>query len=363
MFDSRWIVDETLSRASTLPSSLYSDPEVLGAETRNVFARTWQLIGRADQIARVGQYFTTTVAGEPVLIVRGKDDVVRALSNVCRHRAGPVAAGSGVKPVLQCGYHGWTYGLDGSLHATPEFEGVECFDRSEVALPRFRIELWANLLFVNLDPAAPSLLEVLGDIVSRTAGRDFGAYQFAARKDWELNCNWKVYVDNYLEGYHIPIVHPSLFRELDYANYKTETGRYHSIQHAPIRRADRIRVQPQSEGPEAQYFWLFPNLMINVYPDNFSTNIIVPLGHQRTLTLFEWYFADPDTRKSEIEETIRFSDEIQLEDVAICEAVQRGLQSTTYSAGRFSVQRENGVHHFHRLMGEFMNTSEKKNEE
>lgn len=354
MPDSRWTVDEKLSRASTLPSSLYFDPGVLEVETRNVFARTWQFIGHAAQVERVGQFFTTSVAGEPLLIVRGKDDVVRAMSNVCRHRAGPVAAGSGIRPVLQCGYHGWTYGLDGALLATPEFEGVECFERSDVVLPRFRLEAWANLLFVNLDPAAPPLVEVLGDMVSRTAGRDFGSYQFAARKNWELNCNWKVYVDNYLEGYHIPMVHPSLFRELDYAAYKTETRRYHSIQHAPIRRADRIRVEPQSENPEAQYFWLFPNLMINIYPDNFSTNVIIPLGPQRTLTLFEWYFANPASRKSEIDETIRFSDEIQLEDIAICESVQRGLRSRTYSSGRFSVQRENGVHHFHQLMSEFM---------
>ena len=139
-------------------------------------------------------------------------------------------------------------------------------------------------------------------------------------------------------------MHPSLFKEIDYPNYRTETRSNYSIQHAPLKRPERIR----GDG-EAAYFWIFPNLMLNVYPDNFSTNLIVPAGHDRTVTIFEWYFRDPDSAKKEIEETIAFSDEIQLEDIAICEAVQRGLASSTYDTGRFSPQRENGVHHFHGL--------------
>jgi len=172
----------------------------------------------------------------------------------------------------------------------------------------------------------------------------------AARKDWTVECNWKVYVDNYLEGYHIPIVHPSLFRELDYARYATETRRLHSIQHAPVRASAPGKLR-SGEGEEAEYYWIFPNLMLNVYPDNFSTNVILPLGPERTVTIFEWFFRDPDDPavRRIVEDTVAFSDEIQLEDVAICEAVQRGLRSRTYDRGRYSVRRENGVHHFHRL--------------
>ena len=328
-----------LAFASTIPSNYYNDAAVLPAENRSVFARTWQLAGHEDQVRERGQFFTTVVADEPLLIVRGDDGELRALSNVCRHRAGPVAKGAGKRASLQCGYHGWTYALDGTLRTAPEMDGIECWERQSVALPRFRIESWNGLLFVNLDPAAPSLREFLGDL----AGRTFGG-ALAARKEWTVNCNWKVYVDNYLEGYHIPIVHPSLFKEIDYPNYRTETRRNYSIQHAPLKRPQRIR----GDG-EAAYFWVFPNLMLNVYPDNFSTNLIVPLGHEKTLTIFEWYFRDPASKEKEIEETIAFSDEIQIEDIAICEAVQRGLRSSTYDTGRYSPVRENGVHHFHGL--------------
>ena len=344
--------EEKLARASTLPSRYYFDPAVLEEENRHVFAKAWQLAGRADQVREAGQYFTTTMADEPVLVVRGNDGELRALSNVCRHRAGPIAHGEGKRPVLQCRYHGWTYALDGRLLNTPEFEGVENFDRATCALPRFRAEVWNELVFVCLDPGTPPLGEFLGDLVPMMAKRDYRGFRLAARKEWTLDCNWKVYVDNYLEGYHIPIVHPGLFREIDYANYRTETRRNFSIQFAPLRHPERIPAS--SSGDEVDYFWLFPNLMLNVYPDNFSTNVIVPAGPNRTVTLFEWFFRDPDTARARVDATVAFSDEIQLEDIGICEAVQRGLRSRTYDRGRYSPQRENGVHHFHQLYGEAM---------
>ena len=350
--------DSRLAFASTIPSSYYTAAGVLAEEQRKIFATTWQLAGSSDRVREPGQFFTTTLAGEPLLIVRGSDSVLRALSNVCRHRAGPVAKGEGKRPVLQCGYHGWTYSLDGRLATTPEFDGVQCFERSSVALPQFRIEEWHGLAFVTLDPSAPSLGEFLAGLSSDMPGHDHSGFRLAARKNWEIDCNWKVYVDNYLEGYHIPIVHPGLFRELDYPNYRTETRKNYSIQFAPTKRADRIRTT--SGDSEVRYFWLYPNLMLNVYPDNFSTNLIVPLGHNRTMTVFEWFFRDPDDPKtrSELAETIAFSDEIQLEDIGICEAVQRGLGSSTYTSGRYSPQRENGVHHFHRLYARDMGITE-----
>jgi len=346
--------DPRLPYASTIPSHYYIDPAILDAENRNVFGRTWQLVGRAEQVREPGGYFTASVAGEPLLVVRGADGVLRAMSNVCRHRAGPVAKGEGKRPVLQCGYHGWTYALDGRLLKTPEFEGVECFEKSSVALPQFRVEEWNELVFVNLDRDASPLPDFLGDLAAHLAHRHYAGYSLAARKEWFVDCNWKVYVDNYLEGYHIPIVHPGLFREIDYPKYRTETRRNYSIQHAPLRRPERIRVT--ESGDEAEYFWIYPNLMLNVYPDNFSTNLIVPLGPSRTLTLFEWYFRNPDAPdvRQRVDETIAFSDEIQLEDIDICETVQRGLRSATYTTGRYSPQRENGVHHFHGLYAEAM---------
>ncbi|MCA1635327.1 MAG: Rieske 2Fe-2S domain-containing protein [Acidobacteria bacterium] len=355
--------DERLEFAATPPASRYTDARVLAEERLKVFGRTWQLAGRAEQVAEPGQYFTTEVGGEPVVVVRDAGGTLRALSNVCRHRAGPVAEGCGRRKSFQCGYHGWTYTLDGRLLGTPEFEGVERWSKEENGLPEFRAEEWGALVFVNLDAAAAPLAGTLGDLPALVGERDWASMRPAARKDWHLDCNWKVYVDNYLEGYHIPIVHPSLHRELDYARYRTETRGLSSIQHAPLRpAASRIRRPARADEDGAQFYWVFPNLMLNVYADNYSTNLVVPLGPERTLTVFEWYFRDPDAAgvRGKVAETVEFSDEIQLEDIRICEAVQRGLRSRTYERGRYSVRRENGVHHFHSLLAEFMRAQDRE---
>ncbi|MCA1556922.1 MAG: Rieske 2Fe-2S domain-containing protein [Acidobacteria bacterium] len=350
--------EENLSKASTPPARWYTDAPFLEVEKARIFSRTWQLVGRTEQIRESGQYFTATIGDEPIVVVRGMDERLRAFSNVCRHRAGPVAAGEGTRKSFRCGYHGWSYALDGQLINTPEFDGVENFSRQDNCLPEFRVETWGGLVFVNLDVNAALLDETLGEIPARVGHRSFEMMRPAARRDWLVNCNWKVYVDNYLEGYHIPIVHPSLNRELDYEEYRTETGRFYSIQHSPIRRerATRLQVDEKSGETEAQYFWIFPNLMLNVYPDNYSTNLIVPLDEKRTMTIFEWYFTDAESEETQeaVRRTVEFSDEIQLEDIAICEAVQRGLRSSTYRQGRYSVLRENGVHHFHGLLTEFL---------
>jgi len=349
-------VDERLSHAATIPSWCYTEPSTLEVERERIFGRTWQLVGREEQVSTPGSYFTASVAGEPLLVVRGNDGLLRALSNVCRHRAGPVAKGEGSCGAFRCGYHGWSYALDGHLLNTPEFDGVEDFERESIALPDFRVETWLGLVFVNLDPTAPSLLETLGELPADLAVRGYDGMRLAARKDWSVDCNWKVYVDNYLEGYHIPIVHPGLMKELDYARYETETRRWYSLQRSPIKKRDdsKLRRDPRYDDGDALYYWIYPNLMVNVYPDNYSTNLIVPLSQDRTLTVFEWFLRDPE--RPEVEETIRqtveFSDEIQREDIAICEAVQKGLRSRTYESGRFSVRRESGVHHFHRLYQE-----------
>lgn len=389
MSDSIYRYDPRLESARTPPACWYTDPRVLEEEHRKVFARTWQLAGRAAQVAEAGQYFTATVADEPLVVVRGLDERLRAFSNVCRHRAGPIACGAGRRRSFQCGYHGWTYALDGRLLVTPEFDGVEDWSREEHGLPEFRVEEWGALVFVNLDAAAAPLAATLAGISAQAGGPEhWSGMQLAARKDWYVECNWKTYVDNYLEGYHIPVVHPSLNRELDYARYRTETRRFYSIQHAPIKRTPDARLAATGAvegahrddrnggggdhtsgddeggggggaGPEAQYFWVFPNLMINVYPDNYSTNLIVPLAAERTLTIFEWYFRDHLSAEGQaaVRRTVEFSDEIQREDISICETVQRGLRSRTYTEGRYSVARENGVHHFHGLLAEFLDRS------
>lgn len=345
-----------LSRAATLPSRWYIDPAFLAAEQQKVFAATWQVAGHRSRCGLPGQYFPCEVAGEPLVIARGEDRVLRAFSNVCRHRAAIVCPAAGQGGILKCPYHGWTYKLDGSLHGAPEFEGVQDWDRSGVRLPEARVDEWGPFIFVNVDGAAPPLSEVLGTIPSEVAGLGcpVDRLEFSCRRDYEIQCNWKVYIDNYLEGYHLPAAHPGLFRELDYAAYRVDTHRWYSSQYAPIRpprAGERRQYAEELADNRALYFWIFPNFMLNVYPDNLSSNIILPLGHERTLTIFEWFtYGSGEVRP----ETVAFSDEIQQEDIAICESVQRGLRSRTYVSGRFSVKRENGVHHFHRLLDEML---------
>jgi choline monooxygenase len=296
----------------------------------------------------------TEIAGEPVVVTRAKDGGLHAFSNVCRHRGAVIAEGCGQANVLRCPYHAWTYALDGRLLGQPEFEGVEDWDRAAVRLPRFQVATWGPFVFVNQDPEAPPLAEVLGAIPRETgeSGCPIDHLHFSYRRDYEIQCNWKVYIDNYLEGYHLPAAHPGLYRELDYQQYRVDTNRYYSSQIAPIRAlsGEPRRYQFEDAGRSALYYWLFPNFMLNIYPDNLSSNLILPLGADRTLTVFEWFAYEGEVAQA----TIDFSDDIQREDIRLCESVQRGLRSRHYNQGRFSVKRENGVHHFHGLLCEFL---------
>jgi choline monooxygenase len=365
-------VNEQIECAHTLASRFYTDPAMLDIEKARIFRRTWQLVGTLGHacgeisgvkrtIADPESFFTTDVAGEPIIVVRDKQGTLRAFSNVCRHRAGPIALGSGCKNVLRCAYHGWTYTLDGRLIGTPDVDGVEFFDRSTMGMVPLRLETWEQFIFVNFDQGAEPLSAYLGDIPEQARGFQFDGLHFAERRDYVIHCNWKMYVDNYLEGYHIPIAHPGLMREIDYAQYRTDTFRYHSQQFAPIRAmkpedAGERLYAPGSGVQEALYFWIFPNLMLNIYPDNVQTNLIVPVSHDKTLTIFEWFFHDAASEKVQerMKKAIAFGDEVQQEDIGLCENVQRGLRSATYDRGRYSVKRENGVHHFHMLLGEFL---------
>ncbi len=348
-----------LSLATTIPARWYTDPAMLPAEEQRVFGCTWQLVGRLEQVRNPGDFFTCSVVDEPLVVTRDTAGQLHAFYNVCRHRAGSVAEGCGQRKTLQCSYHAWTYGLDGRLLSTPEFEGVRDFDRAAYGLRSVRVDSWGPFVFVNLDADAAPLREVLGAIPGETAHLPLERMGFFKRVDYQVECNWKVYIDNYLEGYHIPVAHPGLFKEIDYKQYAVETFRYYSKQFAPIReKPDSLLRRNLERGADAQalYYWLFPNIMLNIYPDNLQINIILPLGHARTLTIFEWYLLDADKpgAADDFHKSFKFSDLVQQEDIAICEAVQKRLRSRAYDVGRFSVARENGVHHFHGLLCEFL---------
>jgi choline monooxygenase len=347
-----------LARATTLPASWYTDPDVYALERQRIFGRTWQPVGRVAQAVRPGDFFTCAVAGEPLVVVCDEAGRRRAFYNVCRHRAGAVAEGCGNRHTLQCHYHRWTYKLDGRLLTTPEFEGVADFDKAEYGLRPVRVADWGPFVFVNLDAAAEPLETVLGRIPEETCGLALERLALVERREYVVRCNWKVYVDNYVEGYHIPSGHPALYRELDYAQYRVETFRYYSKQHAPIRAASGqdTRQYGEAAGRQALYYWVFPSWMVNVYPDNLSINIVVPLGVERTLTVFEWYVHEPERPggREAVARSVAFSDQIQVEDIKLCEEVQVRLGSQAYERGRLSVARENGVHHFQGLVHEFL---------
>ena len=276
-------IDSDIARAWSIPAPYYTDPELPARENERIFARTWQVVGHRGQLANPGDFFTTELLGEPLLLVRGSRGELRGFFNVCRHRAGPPAEGCGSRKVFRCGYHGWTYGLDGSLISAPEFEGQQGFDPTAFALAPVRAEEWSNLIFVNLDPDAQPLVKALGQLPAQAERFAFAGMKLFARRTYDMKCNWKTYVDNYLEGYHLPSVHPGLNRELDYNAYTVEPYARHVRQFSPIRGAQPGDATPRRY-PEASadlttdYFWIFPNWMLNCYPDNVSLNIVLPVA-------------------------------------------------------------------------------------
>ena len=348
-----------IAAASTLPARLYNDPVYLELEQDRIFGRTWQLAARTEQLVGAGAYVVVDVAGESIVIVRD-GETLRGFHNICLHRAGPVATGCGKRQTMQCKYHGWTYSLSGALIRAPEMEGTANFRPEDMHLLPVQVATWGPLVFCNLDNKAPPLAHFLEDIPARAEKFHAERMQWVMRREWDLACNWKVYVDNYLEGYHLPVVHPGLHKELDYDQYRVEPHRYYSVQHAPLRplpAQSHDRVLLPADGDDAQYYWVFPNLMLNVYQGQVQTNVVLPLSHDRTRVVFEWYAVDPprdpatDPAWSKL---VAFSELIQVEDIAICEAVQRNLRSRVYDRGRYSAKRENGVHHFHALLHEFL---------
>jgi choline monooxygenase len=352
-------IDPDISRAWTIPAAFYVDPAVAGLEQEKIFSRTWQVVGHRDQIANPGDYFTSELAGEPLLIVRGAQGEVRGFYNVCRHRAGPPAEGCGSRKLFRCGYHGWTYGLDGKLISAPEFEDVQEFDPDEFTLAPVRTEEWSGLIFVNLDPDAKSLGPSLRELPEQIRRFGLERMKLFERRTYDMKCNWKTYVDNYLEGYHLPSVHPGLNRELDYNAYTVELFERHIRQFSPIRGAQSgdatpRRYQEARHDLTTDYYWIFPNWMLNCYPDNVSLNIVLPLETERSLAIFEWYLPETDLQSTAARDSVNFSDQIQVEDVAICEIVQKNLHSRSYQRGRYSVKQEKGVHAFHRLYAEAM---------
>jgi choline monooxygenase len=343
-----------LAEAWTLPGPWYTDTRIAALERHALFGRTWQVVARTDQLSEPGQYVSADVAGEPIVVVRGSDGVLRGFFNVCRHHATAVMwEESGRAQHMRCPYHGWTYNLEGQLRGMTDWEGVAGFDKADFGLVPVRLETWEHFVFVNLDKDAPALLESLGAVADLVRPLKLASLGFFARRSYDLACNWKVYVDNYLDGgYHVPHMHKGLSSVLDYAEYTIENGPRYCVQSSPMAPAQAQKeVAAVRRGERARYLWIHPNFMINCYEGTMDTNLVLPLGIDRCRVHFDFYFADvSEAARAQNAASVEIADRVQGEDVAICESVQKGLSSKAYGAGRLSVRREAGEHLFHRLL-------------
>ena len=321
----------------TLPARAYVDAGVYEQERTAVFARQWILAGFRAQLREPGDFASHTFAGWNVLVVVQDDGSLRAFHNVCRHRAGPVVTDDhGHCSNLVCRYHGWSYERDGSLTAARDF-GDDDLDTSQFALHGIAVDEWRGLVFVNLaGHTATALAEDMADFFDAAGDQPLESFTYSHRLVHDVAANWKVYGDNYMEGYHIPLVHPGLNREINAKQYRVDVGDHYCRHSAPAR---------DGAINSGKWLWRFPNLALNVYADGMNVERFVPAGHRHTQVIYDYFFRDPYARGAN-NDVVAMGCAVLDEDRAICEAVQRNLESGVYDTGRLSPRHENGVHAF-----------------
>jgi carnitine monooxygenase subunit len=329
-----------IDQGETLPFSWYSDPEILRREQQRVFARTWQYAGRAEQVSEPGSFLATDCGDVPMLVVRDREGELRAFLNVCRHRGSTLMQGCGKRSTIQCSYHAWTYDLDGSLRHAPRSEREPGFDTTDWSLVAASTGTWGPFLFVNPDPDAAPLAETLG-LLPELLERDIDLTQlvFHSRVEMELNANWKIAVENFLECYHCPTAHPgfSAAVDVDPDSYLLDAYPTFAAQHCVAREG----------GARGQFHLIWPNTGINVFPGppNLSIGPILPDGPDRTHRYLDYFFA-PDAEPAWLEEFFAFDDQVGREDTALVESVHRGMRSGLLDHGRLLLSSEPLLHAF-----------------
>jgi phenylpropionate dioxygenase-like ring-hydroxylating dioxygenase large terminal subunit len=364
--DALFEIDADIRVARTLPARVYSDPEIFRLQRERVFARSWQYAGHADLIKVAGQVYPFTLLpgmlDEPLVLTRDGSDRIHCLSNVCTHRGTLVVEGAGVEQQLRCRYHGRRFALDGRFHSMPEFEQTANFPAKTDDLAEVPLGFWERFLLVALAPHPEmSVATIFEPLVKRLHQLPFSELTFdaATARDYLVNANWALYIDNYLEGFHIPYVHSSLATTLDYGEYTVELDRFSVLQLGIAKPGEPAFALPaghrdHGRAVAAYYVWLFPATMFNVYPWGVSVNVVTPLAVDRTRVSFLPFVWDATKRDNGAGAGL---DRVEREDEAIVESVQRGVRSRLYDRGRYSPAREGGVHHFHRLLAEFMRGS------
>jgi choline monooxygenase len=339
----------------TLPWSWYADPEVLRREGERIFARHWQYAGHSAQLEEDGSYFATVAGQIPIVVTRARGGQVHAFVNDCRHRGHVVASGAGRRETLQCPYHAWTYGLDGKLRSAPRADREPGFEFDELSLREVAVDLWGPFVFVNPDPEARPLAEALGDVPERLAEIvDVDALQFRFRTEFELDANWKIACENFLECYHCAVAHPGFTAAVDVSpdSYRLEAAGLTSSQLGPLRE-NGDSFLAHGELPRSQFHFLWPNFGINVFPGrpNLSCGPILPIGPERTARYLDYFFA-PDVDQAWIDELMALDDQIGREDTSLVEGVQRGVRSGALPEGHLLTESEQLVAHFQRLCSE-----------
>jgi phenylpropionate dioxygenase-like ring-hydroxylating dioxygenase large terminal subunit len=337
-----------LEEGWTLPASWYSDEAVLELEREQIFASAWQYAGPAELVAEPESFMASVAGHIPVVVTRAQDGELRGLVNVCRHRGHVVAQGCGSRATLQCPYHAWTYGLDGSLRRAPRSDRESGFDPAGLSLYSVSVDTWGPFVFVNPDAEAPPLEEALGDLpetVTRS-GLDLDRLRFHSHVPWEQPVNWKVALENYLECYHCPVAHPGFSKliDVDPDSYRLSAEGGILSQVGPLREEALPGDMNQS-----QYHFLWPNTTINISPgpQNVSIERWVPLGPRSTVEATDYFFGE-GVPAQRIDETIEFDTQVATEDVSLVESVQRGLDSRTVVQGRLMPQSEQLVAAFQR---------------
>jgi choline monooxygenase len=342
----RFHIDDDVRRAETLPGAVYRDPKLHEELIARVFAPSWQLAPDAEELEQTNVVPFTLLPGcldEPLVLVRD-GRLVRCLSNVCTHRGTILCESACEAQSLRCTYHGRRFRLDGRMAHAPTFEGAADFPSERDHLARLSYERFGPLGLASIAPSAP--LAARSEPITRRLQLPFERMRLdpASAKDYEVRANWMLYVDNYLEGLHIPFVHPALSTALDFAAYRTELDPLGTVQIGVARPGEDRFDDSDVAG---YYFWWFPNLMLNFYPWGLSLNVVTPLAVDRTRVHFRAYVLDESRRNRGAGSGL---DRVELEDGAVVEAVQRGIRSRLYRRGRYSPTRETGVHHFHRLL-------------
>lgn len=347
----------SIDAAHTIPASWYRDPAIAEWESEAIFGYEWQYLMPAGRVESPGQYSPDSIGALPVLAVHGHDGQIRVFHNVCRHRAGPIATTDGRGRTLQCRYHGWSYSTDGKLLGMPGVaseDALKGFAKQNCRLPEVASVVWAGMIFVNLsakpgDENCLKFLAMLQKIGSQCGVQNPAElpFRFVGRQVFRVACNWKTYVDNYLEGYHVAMVHPGLARVLDTTQYTTTVFDGYTLQYSPL--ADNQSIYQKGA---AFYFHLFPNVMFNILPQRLQTNVVKPVDTGHCDVIFDYFYTEIDSvdAKARIAEDFRFSDEVQKEDMTICESVQLGLNSGSYDVGRYVPQHEQALFSFHQYL-------------